>query len=75
MIAGIVARLSPVKDIPTLLKAMKIACKEEPHLKLLIAGDGEDREKLKAMTRDLGLEGQVHFAGWGQRYELLLQRH
>ena len=24
----------------------------------------EDREKLKAMTRDLGLEGQVHFAGW-----------
>ena len=64
VIAGIVARLSPVKDIPTLLKAMKIACKEEPHLKLLIAGDGEDREKLKAMTRDLGLEGQVHFAGW-----------
>ena len=64
VIAGIVARLSPVKDIPTLLKAMKIACQENPRLKLLIGGDGEDRQKLEAMTRDLGLTGKVHFAGW-----------
>ena len=64
VIAGIAVRLSPVKDVPTLLKAMQIACRENPRLKLLIGGDGEDRQKLEAMTRDLGLTGKVHFAGW-----------
>ena len=64
VIAGIAVRLSPVKDVPTLLKAMQIACRENPRLKLLIGGDGEDRQKLEAMTRDLGLAGKVHFAGW-----------
>ena len=64
MIAGIAARLSPVKDIPTLLRAMALACRENPRLKLLIAGDGEDRQKLENMARDLGLAGKVFFAGW-----------
>ncbi len=64
VIAGIAARLSPVKDIPTLLRAMALACRENPRLKLLIAGDGEDRQKLENMARDLGLAGKVFFAGW-----------
>lgn len=66
VIAGIAARLTPVKDYPTLLKAMRLACEQNPHLKLVAAGDGEDREKLQAMTRELGLAGQVCFAGWVQ---------
>ena len=64
VIAGIAARLSPVKDIPTLLRAMAIACKKNPHLKLLLAGDGEDREKLETMAKDLGIAQKVCFAGW-----------
>ncbi len=64
VIAGIAARLSPVKDIPTLLRAMKIACEQNPHLKLLIAGDGEDREKLETMAKELGIAHRVCFAGW-----------
>lgn len=64
VVAGIVARLSPVKDIPTLLRAMKLACEQEPRLKLAIAGDGEDKEKLIELTRELGLSGRVCFAGW-----------
>lgn len=64
VIAGIAVRLSPVKDVPTLLRAMKIACEKNPHLKLLIGGDGEDRQKLEAMTRELGLAEKVCFAGW-----------
>lgn len=64
VIAGIAVRLSPVKDVPTLLKAMQIACRENPRLKLLIGGDGEDRQKLEAMAKELGLTGKVHFAGW-----------
>src|SRR5699024_11286032 len=64
VIAGIAVRLSPVKDVPTLLRAMKIACAQNPHLKLLIGGDGEDRQKLEAMAKELGLSGKVCFAGW-----------
>ena len=64
VIAGIAARLSPVKDIPTLLRAMKIACEKTSHLKLLLAGDGEDREKLENMAKELGIADKVCFAGW-----------
>lgn len=64
IIAGIAARLSPVKDIPTLLRAMKIACEKTSHLKLLLAGDGEDREKLENMAKELGIADKVCFAGW-----------
>lgn len=64
VVAGIAARLSPVKDMPTLLKAMKIACEKAPNLKLVIAGDGEDKEKLEAMAKELGLTDKVCFAGW-----------
>ena len=53
-----------MKDVPTLLRAMKIASEKDPHLKLLIGGDGEDRQKLENMAKDLGLAGKVCFAGW-----------
>ena len=50
--------------LSTLLRAMKIACAQNPRLKLLIGGDGEDRQKLEAMAKELGLSGKVCFAGW-----------
>lgn len=64
VVAGIAARLTPVKDYPTLLKAMKQAVAEVPNLKLVAAGDGEDMEKLLAMVEELGLQKNVCFAGW-----------
>lgn len=64
VIAGIAVRLSPVKDVPTLLRAMKIASEKDPHLKLLIGGDGEDRQKLETWPRTWALPGKVCFAGW-----------
>lgn len=64
VVAGIAARLNPVKDYPTLLKALAIAVKEAPQLKLVAAGDGEDREKLEQLARDLGIADRVCFAGW-----------
>ncbi len=64
VVAGIAARLTPVKDCPTLLRAMSIAVKEAPNLKLAIAGDGEDKEKLEALAENLGIADKVCFAGW-----------
>jgi len=64
VIAGITARLNPVKDISTLIRGFALAHRECPRLRLLIAGDGEEMDKLKALTGELGVEGEVCFTGW-----------
>ena len=59
------SRLIPVKGVHILIEAFTIALKEEPHLKLLVAGIGdEDYERqLKSMVSELGLSGSVQFVG------------
>ncbi len=64
VVLGILARLTPVKDIPTLLQAFAKARQGNPRLKLLIGGDGEDTEALKAQAAALGLGKSVSFMGW-----------
>ncbi len=64
VVAGIAARLNPVKDYPTLLKAMKLAIEKNPHLRLVAAGDGEDLEALQNLAKSLGIADRVCFAGW-----------
>jgi len=63
-VVGIAARLDPVKDIPTLIKGFAEAHRSRPELKLLIAGDGQEADALKALTADLNVEDSVFFAGW-----------
>ncbi|WP_458863251.1 polysaccharide pyruvyl transferase CsaB [Acidaminobacterium chupaoyuni] len=64
VVLGIAARLTPVKDIPTLLRAFAAAHASQPRLKLLIGGEGEDLQKLQALTRQLHIEESVCFCGW-----------
>ena len=64
VIVGIAARLDPVKDIPTLLRALKLARETCPQLKLAIAGEGQQRKELESLTDELGLRESVCFLGW-----------
>ena len=64
VVVGIAARLNPVKDMSTLVRGFAAAYKECPRLRLVIAGDGEERDKLKKLAAELGVEKQVTFAGW-----------
>lgn len=64
VIVGITARLNPVKDYPTLLRGFAKARKTCPALRLLIAGDGEEQEKLEALAGELKLGDSICFAGW-----------
>lgn len=64
VVFGIAARLSPVKDIGMLLKAFSIALQRTPDIRLVIAGEGEEREKLEAVAAELCPKGTVAFAGW-----------
>ncbi len=64
VVAGIAARLNPVKDIATLIRGFAIAHRSCPQLRLLIAGDGEQMDMLKALAGELGVADTVCFAGW-----------
>jgi glycosyltransferase involved in cell wall biosynthesis len=58
-----VARLDPQKDLPTLIRAFSIVRKERP-ARLAILGEGSERAKLKALVKELGLEGDVWMPGF-----------
>ena len=64
VIAGVAARLNPVKDISTLIRGFAMAHATCPYLRLLIAGDGEEESKLRALAAELGVSEEVCFAGW-----------
>ena len=64
LVVGIAARLHPVKDLPTLLRGFCKAYSEHRSLRLVIAGDGQDGDSLRALARELGIENRVCFAGW-----------
>ncbi len=66
VIFGIAARISAVKDLPTLVRAFAMAVREAPNARLIIAGDGEQRQQLEALAAELCPAGTVHFAGWMQ---------
>ena len=64
VVVGIAARLNPVKDMSTLIRGFAAGYALCPRLRLVIAGDGEEREKLGDLAKELGVEHQVTFAGW-----------
>jgi glycosyltransferase involved in cell wall biosynthesis len=55
---GVVARLEPEKGHPTLLEAWPLILKRVPNARLLIIGEGSQRESLEEQARELGLLGE-----------------
>ncbi len=64
VVIGIAARLNPVKDIATLIRAFARAYQDFPDLRLLIAGDGADLPRLQDLCKELKVSNVVCFAGW-----------
>jgi D-inositol-3-phosphate glycosyltransferase len=61
-----VGRLQPWKGVETALRALPAL----PGAQLAVAGDGEDRARLEALTGELGLRDRVRFLGSVERGEL-----
>jgi L-malate glycosyltransferase len=61
---GIIARLVPVKDITTLIRAMAIVHNHDPTLVLFIIGDGPERSDLESLVNKLGLSSIITFRGY-----------
>ena len=69
---GIIARLSDVKGIDVLIKAMPDILKAIPAAKLLIAGQGPEEAVLKQLTQDMSLTAHVQFKSTVNQTELIL---
>jgi glycosyltransferase involved in cell wall biosynthesis len=58
-----VARLSPEKDMRTLLRATALAVREEPKFRVQIAGDGVCLADLRKLAQEINLGDHVDFLG------------
>lgn len=58
-----VGRLTKQKDFPTLIRAFALV-RTERSARLMILGEGEERPKLEALVRELGLEDDVSMPGF-----------
>jgi len=59
-----VGRLEPEKDFTTLVEAFAIALREEPSLRLVILGEGSERETLHRTAAALDVDEQVSLPGY-----------
>jgi glycosyltransferase involved in cell wall biosynthesis len=62
LVVGTIARLDPVKDIPTMIEAMAILRQTSPAM-LAIVGDGAERAALERDVARHSLAGAVRFLG------------
>lgn len=58
-----VGRLAAAKDYPTLFRALSVVIRTRP-VRLVVLGEGEERARLEALVRDLGLEDSVSLPGF-----------
>ncbi len=64
VIFGIAARIDPVKDMATLVRAFALTVAVCPNARLLIAGIGDQEQEIRALADQLCPAGTVCFAGW-----------
>ncbi len=56
-------RLGPEKNLPFLLRAFRGAAQAVDNLRLLVVGDGSERDTLEDMARHMGIADRVVFTG------------
>jgi glycosyltransferase involved in cell wall biosynthesis len=61
-----IGRMDPVKDVPTLLRAVAIVSKSHPDVVLVIAGEGptEYTAELRQLVRALGIDDRTFMPGF-----------
>ncbi len=61
---GTACRMVPEKGIPDLLYSFAALLDRFPNIRLIIAGDGPNRQEFETIARKLGISGRVSFLGF-----------
>ncbi len=70
---GMVARMDPIKDHETVIKAFTIILMQYPVAVLELVGDGPLRSRLETLVKNLEIENSVHFLGMQPEVYPILQ--
>jgi glycosyltransferase involved in cell wall biosynthesis len=62
-VIGSLGRLEPIKRFDRLLQAFAVLRRRRPGLRLVIAGEGSERQSLERLARQLGLDLACRFLG------------
>lgn len=73
VLVGSVGRLVEQKDYPTQLRAFALAAREDPRLRMVLAGEGPLRGEIDALARELGITDRIHMLGHWTRVPALLR--
>lgn len=68
-------RLTTVKGVSYLLEAAQKLARDGAKFKLLVAGDGPEKESLQAYAKECDLEENVEFIGWIDSSEVVNYYH
>jgi glycosyltransferase involved in cell wall biosynthesis len=71
LVIGAAGRLDPVKDFPTLIRAVARLRRDHPTAQLVIIGDGQERAALERFAADAAPDGVV-FSGYRSDVRTLL---
>ncbi len=69
---GTAARLDPVKDLVGLVEAFRVVRNSRPEARLVIAGEGPERQAIRSRVMALGLDDSVIMAGYRADVRALL---
>lgn len=64
LMVGILARLHPVKDIGTFIRAAQKVLEKHPDVKFIVGGDGDEKQALQNLAVSLGIRDSVIFLGY-----------
>jgi glycosyltransferase involved in cell wall biosynthesis len=66
-----VGSLTPVKNFSLFIEIIATVKEKFPGIKVCLAGDGEEMQKLKMLSEKFGLKDNITFKGWLKRDEVM----
>jgi glycosyltransferase involved in cell wall biosynthesis len=73
VVIGSVGRLEAEKGYDRLLHAFARVVEHRPDVRLIIIGDGTDRDRLAMISEELGISSQIILAGWREQANSIMQ--
>ncbi|MBS7619631.1 N-acetyl-alpha-D-glucosaminyl L-malate synthase BshA [Candidatus Bathyarchaeota archaeon] len=69
-----VSNFRPVKRVQDIVEAISLTTEVDKDIRLLLVGDGPEKDKIEAIVKKKNLSNQVHFTGFRRDIPLLLKQ-